>query len=149
MKNSSIKNSSRFTQIMLNIVFVILSILVIIPFVLLVSASFSDEKDVIMNGYSLIPRIFSTAAYEYVLKNPTTIINSYKTTITFSLVAMVLATLLMSMIAYPLTKRDLKGRTALSFSISSAGTLSLDTYKGLEAAMCIAMSFAKVLNFSF
>ena len=115
MKNSSIKNSSRFTQIMLNIVFVILSILVIIPFVLLVSASFSDEKDVIMNGYSLIPRIFSTAAYEYVLKNPTTIINSYKTTITFSLVAMVLATLLMSMIAYPLTKRDLKGRTALSF----------------------------------
>ena len=115
MKNSSIKNSSKFTQIMLNIVFVILSILVIIPFVLLVSASFSDEKDVIMNGYSLIPRIFSTAAYQYVLKNPTTIINSYKTTITFSLVAMVLATLLMSMIAYPLTKRDLKGRTALSF----------------------------------
>jgi len=115
IKQSSIKNSSRTTQIFLNVVFVIISALVILPFILLVSASFSDEKDVIMNGYSLIPRIFSTAAYEYVLKNPTTIVNAYKTTITFSVVAMVLSTLLMSMIAYPLTKRDLKGRTFLSF----------------------------------
>lgn len=115
MKNSSIKNSSRFTQIFLNIVFVIVSILVIIPFVLLVSASFSDEKDVIMNGYSLFPRIFSVEAYKYVLKNPDTIVNAYKSTITFSVISMVLATLLMSMIAYPLTKRNLKGRTFLSF----------------------------------
>ena len=115
MKNSSIKSSSRFTQILLNTVFVILSILVIIPFVLLVSASFSNEKDVLMNGYSLFPRIFSTDAYTYVLKNPKTVVDAYKTTIIFSLVSMALATLLMSMIAYPLTKRELKGRTFLSF----------------------------------
>ena len=109
------KKSSTITQIVLNIVFVLISILVIIPFVLLVSASFSNEKDVIMNGYSLFPRIFSVDAYKFVLKNPASVINAYKTTITFSLVSMVLATLLMSMIAYPLTKKDLKGRMGISF----------------------------------
>ena len=109
------KKSSTITQIVLNILFIIISILVIIPFVLLVSASFSDEKDVIMNGYALFPRIFSLDAYKFVLRNPTSVLNAYKTTITFSLVAMVLATLLMSMIAYPLTKRELKGRMGISF----------------------------------
>ncbi len=110
MKKSTVK-----TQVLLNIIFVIISILMIIPFILLISASFSNEKDVIMNGYSLFPRIFSIDAYKFVLRNPTSVINAYKTTITFSLISMVLATLFMSMIAYPLTKRDLKGRTALSF----------------------------------
>ncbi|MBQ2897659.1 MAG: carbohydrate ABC transporter permease [Clostridia bacterium] len=109
------EKSSRTTQVFLNILFVVLCILFLIPFIMLISASFTDEKEIIMNGYNLWPRKFSLEAYKYVLRDPTAVVNAYKTTIIFSVVSMVLATLLMSMVAYPLTKRDLKGRTGLSF----------------------------------
>ena len=109
------ERSSKTTQVFLNILFIVLSILFLIPFIMLISASFTDEKEIIMHGYNLWPRVFSVEAYKFVLKDPGTVLNAYKTTIIFSLVAMVLATLLMSMIAYPLTKRELKGRTQISF----------------------------------
>jgi len=100
---------------LLNVLFVILSALFLLPFIMLVSASFTAEKEVVMNGYNLWPRVFSIDAYKFVFSNPQAIINAYKTTILFSLIGMVLATLFMAMMAYPLTKRDLKGRTGLSF----------------------------------
>ena len=109
------ERSSRSTQLMLKVLFIVLSILFLIPFIMLVSASLTEEKEIIMNGYNLWPRKFSIEAYKYVLKDPTAVLNAYKTTITFSLIVMVIATLFMSMVAYPLTKRDLKGRMPLSF----------------------------------
>lgn len=109
------EKSSRTTQIFLNILFIVLCIIFLIPFIMLISASLTDEKEIIMNGYNLWPRKFSVEAYKYVFRDPTAVVNAYRTTIIFSLASMVLATLLMSMVAYPLTKRDLKGRTQLSF----------------------------------
>ena len=67
------------------------------------------------NGYNLIPQHFSLDGYKYVFSNPGKIFQAYKVTILYSLISMVLSTLLMSMIAYPLTRKKLKGRRALSF----------------------------------
>lgn len=102
-------------QFVLNLVFVLACLIFLVPLILLVSASFSNEKDILLYGYKLFPKTFDLAAYKYVFKNPTSILNAYKTTIVFSFVSMVLGTLLMSMIAYPLTKSSLKGKRAISF----------------------------------
>ena len=42
----------------------------LLPLLLIVSASFSQENDIAPYGYSLIPRNFTTFAYTYILKVP-------------------------------------------------------------------------------
>lgn len=102
-------------QVLLNIVFIILCILVIYPFLMLVSVSFSNENAIVEYGYKLWPKKFDLAAYKYVFTNPKSLINAYKITGFTSVVGMVLGTVLMAMVAYPLSKPSFKCRRGVSF----------------------------------
>lgn len=102
-------------QIILNILFIILAVAIVFPFILLVVISISNEKDIIRYGYSIIPKNIDFAAYQYVFKNPTSVINAYKVTIIVSVAYMVLSTFLMAMVAYPLSRRTFKGKMFVSF----------------------------------
>lgn len=117
-QNIKIKNkkkTEKIVQFWITMLFLVVCALIILPFILLVSVSLSDEKDIVFNGYNIIPRVFSTASYEYVFKNPTAILNAYKVTIIYSVISMVVNTAVMAMIAYPLSRKELKGRTFISF----------------------------------
>ena len=105
----------RKIQLFLNIILIILSSLIVIPFLILLGISFSSEKDIVEYGYRLFPKHFDLSAYRYIFKNPDSIFQAYKVTAIFSVVATLLSVLLMSMIAYPLSKRNLKGKRAISF----------------------------------
>ena len=107
--------STKVTQFILNTIVIILCALIVMPFWMLVSVSFSNEMDIALNGYSFWPRVFDLAAYKYVFNNPGSILQAYKITAIFSFCAMVLAVLLQSMAAYPLTRKSLKGRRFISF----------------------------------
>lgn len=109
------KKKSLQSQIVLILFFTIVSVLIIFPFVLLVSVSLSNEKDIVQFGYNIWPRHFDLSAYRYIFKNPGKIFDAYKVTAIFSVSSMVLGVLLMAMIAYPLSRRNLKGRRGLSF----------------------------------
>ena len=104
------KRKSNVSQIVCHILLTLLSIMVLLPLVILISVSLSDEKDIIEYGYSLIPKNFSLEGYRYVFKNPTAIFNAYKVTTIFSIAAMVLSVLFMAMLAYPLSRRFMTGR---------------------------------------
>ena len=91
--------------------------LVIIPFVLVVSASLSSEKDIVEYGYQIIPKNLDLSAYRYIFKNPKSIINAYKITFLFSVIYTFLSTLLMLMLAHMLSKRNLKGKSFFAFYI--------------------------------
>ena len=97
-------------QILLSTFMIALAICIVIPFLILVGVSFSEEKDVIANGYKLIPEHFSLEAYIFVLKNPAQILQAYKITIIFSAVGTFLAVWVMSLLAYGLSRTDLPGR---------------------------------------
>lgn len=103
------------TQIFLNVFFVIFCAIIIFPFILLVSISLSNEGDIIKYGYMVWPKHIDFSAYGYVLKNPVTLLRAYGVTTIFSVTAMVFGVLLMAMIAYPLTVRNLRGRGGMSF----------------------------------
>ena len=96
-------------------IFIIICAIVLYPFLLLVSVSFSRETDVIYNGFKLIPEHFDLSAYKYVFSNPTTVLNAYKVTGIFSVASMVFSTLLIAMIAYPLSSPKLRCKKQLSF----------------------------------
>lgn len=108
--------SNKFSiyQIILTAVLVVLAVLVVMPFVLLVAVSISNETELVYKGYSFIPESIDFSAYEYVFRNPGDILRAYKTTAIFSFSSMVLSVLLMAMIAYPLSQTYLKGRGFIS-----------------------------------
>lgn len=107
----------KIEQIVLTTVLLIVCLAIVFPFLLLVSISLSEEKDIIYNGYKMWPEHFSVASYKYLLGNSSAVFDAYKVTIFYSVVSMALSTLLTSMIAYPLTRKKLKGRSAISFYI--------------------------------
>lgn len=109
--------TNKVSQRVLIILLSILSLIVILPFIMLVSISISNEQQIVEFGYSIIPRGIDFSAYKYVFKNPESVLNAYKVTATFSLIAMAMSTLLMAMLAYPLSKRHFKGKKTISFYI--------------------------------
>lgn len=104
------KQKSIFGQVILHIVFIALSLAFIVPFLYAVSISFSDEKSLIVDGYALIPHQFSVEAYRLLFKNPTQIIQSYKITAFYSIIATGFAMLVMAMLAYPMSRSNYKYR---------------------------------------
>lgn len=111
----SMTRSNRKFQIVLCTLFVILCAMVLYPFLLLVGVSFSQEKDIALYGYQLIPRNFTLEAYKQVFANPDSVFAAYRTTIIFSVIGTFCTVLCEAMFAYPLTRKKLPGRTGISF----------------------------------
>ncbi len=97
-------------QVALHIIFLIMVLMYIVPFLMVISVSFTDEQALIIDGYRLWPAKFSTKAYKMIFSDPTQIINSYRTTIIFTAVATFLAIFIMGVMAYPLSRSNYKHR---------------------------------------
>lgn len=91
-------------QIILHTIFVIMSLAYILPFLMVISVSLTDERALVRNGYHLIPSVFSLRAYEMVFSDLTQVLYSYATTITFSAAATFFAVLVMGVMAYPMSR---------------------------------------------
>ena len=83
-----------------------LSISAIIPFLLTISVSLTQEDALLLHGYKMIPSEFSTAAYEYIFKNSAQIINAYGVTIFTTVAGTVGGVLIMSMLGYVLSRQS-------------------------------------------
>lgn len=98
-----------------HIVFILFGICCLVPMIYLISSSISNEQDLFVYGYRLIPKRVDFAAYRYLLQNPAQLLDAYKLTIFTTVVGTFLALLVMIMIAYPLSIKDFKFRRQLSF----------------------------------
>lgn len=94
--------------------FILFSLCCILPFLLLISISFSLEKDVINGGFSLIPAHFSTAAYEYVLSDPSALVNAYGVTAFYAFAGTAISVCFMAGIAYALARKTFRYKKALT-----------------------------------
>lgn len=111
------KKKFKLSSVLINLFFIIGSLMFILPFVLIISASFTEENALLEQGYKLIPPVFSTEAYKYVFRSPEQLIDSYKVTIIYSGIATVLAVMVMSMMAYPLAKPNYKYKKPATYII--------------------------------
>lgn len=93
------------------------AIMCLLPFVLMITSSFMDEKEIITEGYKLIPKKWSVNSYRYLFRSPKNLINAYKITITITVVGTALGLLFMSMTGYVLNRKDFKYRNFYSFFI--------------------------------
>ncbi|MBR3641911.1 MAG: carbohydrate ABC transporter permease, partial [Parasporobacterium sp.] len=110
------KPFSRY-QILSNTVMIIWTILIILPFLLLLLSSLTDENTLVANGYSFFPKKFSIAAYTYIVQSGGKILRSYGVSILITGIGTLLNVALSSMMAYPLTVRNLPGRTFMNFFV--------------------------------
>lgn len=97
-------------------VFVIITaVLGVLPFIMLLSGSFTSESYIINHGYSLIPGEFSTAAYASIFKNSQSVLKAYLVTILTTAAGTVFALFMTSMTAYVVHRRDFPYRGKISF----------------------------------
>lgn len=107
----------KLMQFLLTFFLSLLAVAIVVPFLLIVSVSFSNEKEVLLYGYKLIPKSIDFTAYRYVLSNPRQILRAYEVTIIFACAATFLTTLFNALLAYPLSRRDLAGRKYINLML--------------------------------
>lgn len=91
------------------------SILCLLPFWMLISASFTSEHAILNYGYRLIPPEFSTSAYEMLFKYPADILRAYGVTIFVTVAGTAAGLFMASMTAYVMSRKDFRYRNALAF----------------------------------
>lgn len=102
-------------QIVTLIFLTLVALFCIVPMVLLVSSSFSNEGRIIHEGYSLLPRQFDLTAYKYVLNGSNGILRAYLISAIVTVIGTVLNLTITLLYAYPISRSDLKGRNFFSF----------------------------------
>ena len=95
----------------------IVCVIFIIPVVLIFSASLTSSKALADVGYRLIPPEFSTEAYDFLLNDPKLITQAYGVSIFVTVVGVTVGVMIMTMLAYVLSRKELKLRGALTFYI--------------------------------
>ncbi len=109
------KKKNNIGQVILHIAFLIITILYICPLLLVISASLSTESSLRDVGFSIVPKELTLEAYKIVFRNPEQILDSYVTTVTFSLLTTVLAIFVMGVTAYPLSRSNFKLKNLVTF----------------------------------
>lgn len=90
------------------VIMILVCIVTLYPFLYLVAQSFSSEQAIIMGKVSLFPVGFNVATYKSVLEKGDFLL-SYKNTIVYVIVGTLSAMVFSCCMAYPLSKKDLKG----------------------------------------
>ena len=105
----------KFQQALMHIFMILLVLRCVLPFLLMVMASFTEETTLTRNGYSFIPEVFSLETYRYIIRSAGTILRGYVMTIVVTVIGTVCNLLLTILFAYPLSRKDLPYRSGLSF----------------------------------
>lgn len=100
-----------------HIVMILFSLAAVLPFILLFTASVTDEQTLILNGYSYFPEKLSLEAYRYLWNHSNTIFRAYGITIFITIVGTGAGLLMTAMIGYVAARRDYPFHRGLSFFI--------------------------------
>lgn len=109
------KDIFRKESVAIHIIFIFFCSICVIPFILLVSISLSREIDIIDYGYRFIPIKIDFSAYKYILQNPKQILNAYWVTALSTVIGTFISLMVMSLVAYPLSRTNFKGRKGITF----------------------------------
>ncbi len=95
-------------------VVIIFTLVCVIPFLLVISGSFTDEGSIHTDGYRFIPKQFSLNAYRVAFAMPGNIIRAYGVTGTVTVAGTLLGLFIICMTAYALQRPQFKYRNAFA-----------------------------------
>lgn len=91
-----------------------LAISCLLPFLIMVSASFENEKVLVTQGYHLLPKQFTAYAYQVILGGSNEIVGSYVVTVVLTIVGTTLGLFITAMTGYVLQRPDFQRRNKVS-----------------------------------
>lgn len=89
----------------------------LLPFVLMLSASFSSEAAIRRSGFGILPNDFSLTAYSWIFMAPRQVVGSYIVTIVMTVAGTAIGLFVVAMTGYALNRRDFYFRDHISFFI--------------------------------
>lgn len=104
-----------FSSAILNIAFIILSLICLLPVLLVIIVSFTHGDSILSNGYSFLPSRFSLIAYDSLFKDYGMVFGGYAVSIGITVAGTVLSVMLMALYAYPISRGDYPYRNAFTF----------------------------------
>ena len=103
------------TQTIAHVVCGLFALFALLPFVLLIVASFTENSWANANGYAFFPGAWSLDAYRYIAVQWGTIGRAYLMTVVVTAVGTTLSILMTTLFAYAISQRDVPGMKILSF----------------------------------
>ena len=105
-------------QLLIHCVFIVFALAAIVPFLLLIVSSLTDERYLLTEGYGFWTNHWSLDAYRWVFfTNRATIFRAYGITVFITVVGTTLSLLVGPMLGYAISRRDYPIRNVISFLV--------------------------------
>lgn len=104
-------------HIVKGVLLTLLSILCVLPFIVIISGSLTDNYTILKEGFSLFPRNTNLEAYRTIFRSPEGIIQAYKMNFYYTFMGTALGLLVITLTAYVISRKDFKYRNKVSFLI--------------------------------
>jgi len=109
--------TSKAYKVISYVVMAVWAAIIILPFLLLLMSSLTDEQVLVANGYSFFPKKFSAASYSYIFQSGDTIMQSYGISILVTVVGTLVSVVLTALMAFPLSINGLPARRVMMFFV--------------------------------
>ena len=103
--------------IALNILFIFLCILCVLPVILVFSISFSSKESIAEIGYALIPKAWSLESYRYIFMSYEKVLSAYGVTIFNTVVGTLISVSVIALYSYAISRDSFKFRGFFTFFI--------------------------------
>lgn len=110
-KNTSLGNG------IIHCIFAIVTLSMLLPFIMVIIISISDEQSLTRIGYQLIPQKLSVSAYVYYFRAPEVLIRAYGVTILVTVIGTAIGLLMTAALGYTISRRDYGYNRLLTFFI--------------------------------
>jgi putative aldouronate transport system permease protein len=108
---------NKIGKVLINVFVVLVTLFCLLPFLLVVSGSLTNETIIIREGYNLIPKQVDFTAYRLLLMDINTILRGYGVSIIVTVVGTLASLLINALVAYPISLSSIKYRKAISVYI--------------------------------
>lgn len=95
----------------------IMALICVVPFIIILSGSFTDNYTILTEGYGLFPKNFTASAYNTIFKAPQDILQAYKMNFFYTIVGTGIGLFIITMTAYVISRPEFKYRNNVSFII--------------------------------
>ncbi len=112
-----VQNNRIIGKFFSHLVFIVLSALCLMPILLLLSVSLSDNGEILKNGYSLFPRGMNIDAYVYLSKDLSKIMRAYGITFISTFFGFVGGLICTIMLAYSMSRKEFTYRKAVTLTV--------------------------------
>ncbi|WP_127496853.1 carbohydrate ABC transporter permease [Paenibacillus glycanilyticus] len=107
----------KIADIVINLYFLIVCLLIAMPFVLVIAISLSSENSLHQFGYQFLPKEWSLEAYRIVFEKPEPLLRGYGVTIAITVIGTVLSLFMTALMAYPISRSDFRYQRPLTFYV--------------------------------